>query len=143
MSCFSAKARALAGSRAATATTVASGTWRAGRTSAIGAMRAAPRMPTRSVPSMRVAYPSGSTGHPLVDEVNSARRLGAAVVGGGAGLQRAVRSGHPAVLPQVLDPRLDHERLEIAARPGGVGPEPPADRSVAQPHLAERAHRAR
>src|SRR5207245_11337931 len=40
--------RARSGSRAATARTVASGTRRAGRTSAIGAMRAAPRMPKRS-----------------------------------------------------------------------------------------------
>ena len=38
---------ARAGSRAATATIAASGTWRAGRMSAIGAMRAAPRMPMR------------------------------------------------------------------------------------------------
>ena len=42
-----ANARARAGSRAATAMIAASGTERAGRMSAIGAMRAAPRMPMR------------------------------------------------------------------------------------------------
>src|SRR5438552_8789870 len=48
MPCRAANWRARSGARAATASTVASGTRCAGRTSAIGAMCAAPRMPRRS-----------------------------------------------------------------------------------------------
>src|SRR6058998_4408091 len=48
MPCRAANWRARSGSRAATASTVASGTRCAGLTSAIGAMCAAPRMPRRS-----------------------------------------------------------------------------------------------
>src|SRR5262245_12630239 len=60
MPCLRAKACARAGSRAATALITASGTERAGRMRAIGAIRAAPRMPMRSGAGVVMAAPDVS-----------------------------------------------------------------------------------
>ena len=47
------------------------------------------------------------------------------------GLDRQIRAGDALVLAHMLEPALDHEHLEVAARIGGVDEVVPVDRAVA------------
>src|SRR5207244_13290973 len=78
MPCRAAKRRARSGSRAATARTVASGTRRAGFTRAIGAMRAAPRMPKRSGGAATLGAPQEPSGVAARHQIDRRRRHAAA-----------------------------------------------------------------
>ena len=59
------------------------------------------------------------------------RRIRAVVEFPHLGLDRQVRARHALVLAHVLEPALDHEHFEVAARRGGVDEVMPVDRAVA------------
>src|SRR5205809_7203900 len=131
--------RARSGSRAATARTVASVTRRAGRTSAIGAMRAAPRMPKRSgsAAMLRLLHEDGDragrVGVALEHDRRHAERLG---LGDRLGRVHAAR---PVRVGTVVAMNVDGTGHQVARLVGNGARLPSPARTCYAPAVADGA----
>jgi hypothetical protein len=55
-------------------------------------------------------------------------------------LNRLIRHHHALVLAQVLDPRLDHEDLDVPSGLARIAEDIPLDRAVSAPYVGQRAN---